>query len=109
MLPMNPQQMTIDQLPEEALAVQGWNQYQALETHRKQSQLCEQNILAIQQELTRRNQAKQEQAAKGEIEKKTEHGLLADTILAKLAERKALPPADAPTNGVPEGKEAKAE
>ena len=96
MIPQQQQQVTIDQLPDERLAVEGWNQYQALDSHRRQAQLCEQNILAIRQELEKRTLARQEALGEQEAAKKSEQDLLVERLVAKLAERNghaALAPA----------------
>lgn len=99
---MNPQ-TPIDQLPDEQLAAQGWNQYQALEAVTRQAELCRQNIQTIAQELGKRNQARQEAAGKEELAKKTDQEALLDKLMERISK---LPPA----NGKPEvATETKAE
>jgi len=109
MLNANPQQQqtTIDQLTDEQLAVHGWNQYRTLEGARRQAQQCEQNILAIGQELDARTRTRQEAAQKEEGTKRSEQDVMMAKIEKLLAGR-SVPP---PTNGTlaSEAKEPKAE
>jgi hypothetical protein len=83
MIPQPP----IDQLPDEQLAVQGWNQYQALENATRQCELCRQNIQAIRQELEKRNAARQSYAEEAVDEKAAQQDALVEKLMAKLAER----------------------
>lgn len=83
---LNPQ-TPIDQLPDEQLAVHGWNQYQALENSRRQSQLCEQNIGAIRQELERRANLRVKVDQEAIDEKVKQQDELVEKLMTKLAER----------------------
>ena len=87
---LNPQ-TTIDQQPDTELAIQGWNQYQALENATRQVEQCRQNIQAIRAELEKRNLSRQEAAKGQEDSKKTEQEQLIEKLMARLSK---LPPAN---------------
>lgn len=79
--------MTIDQLPDEQLATAGWNIRETQDGHKRQIDVCEQQLQAIRQEFGRRAQLRQDKARTEANEKKTQQDAMVNEIVAKLAER----------------------
>lgn len=97
---MDPQ-TPINQVPDEQLATFGWNLRETQDGHRRQAEVCEQQLQAIRQEFVRRAQLRNEQLQKEVNQKDSEREALLAEIRKTFDEAIGITKKDAPKEEAP--------